>query len=157
MKNGGRSMHFCFECSVLNFFFCPLYTYLSLRLCCLYIPRLSVVRVATRLASLMQSSILSESANLHTKAPQMCSPPLPPLPPLLWFCAPSRLSCMITPDGKWDCVEVFRSAPERQQSWQRAQQRKRHIAASWNTQGDAEARLLLSKTTQQRQVYAASI
>lgn len=66
---------------------------------------------------------------------------------------------MITPDGKWACLEVLRSTPQWQQSWRRAQQRKQHIAASWNTQGDAEARLrlLLSKTTQQRQVYAASI
>lgn len=78
-KWGGQVHVLCFEpiCSFF-YYFCTLSTcvFLSNCLASTYIYRLSLVPVATSLASLMQWRVLPKSANLHTKGPQMCSPPL---------------------------------------------------------------------------------
>lgn len=79
LGNGGRCMSYVFNVYVLSLtIFAPS---LHLSFCptvlkSMYIYRLSLVPVAMCLASLMQWRVLSKSANLHTKGPQMCSPPL---------------------------------------------------------------------------------
>lgn len=104
-------------CEYIWYYFCTLSTsvFLSNCLASMYIYRLSLVPVATSLASLMQWRVLSKSANLHTKGPQMYSPPLPVsssatvAPAVAVLCSQQALAY----DHTWWGVGLHGGAPER--------------------------------------------